>query len=245
MKLFILNLIIFLFLIFSGCSKQSANFYSADIIIYGGTSAAITSAVEAVRNGNSVIVVSPDIHPGGLSASGLGWSDTGNKGAIGGLSREFYQRIYQKYDTEKAWRWELKSEYGNVGQGTPAIDGDKRTMWIFEPHVAEEVFEDFISEYKIKMFRDEWLNRENGVVVDNGRIQSFKTLSGKTFSGKIFIDATYEGDLMAAAGVSYHVGRESTDTYGEKWNGVQTGVYHHQHWFYSDISAYNIPGDPE
>ncbi len=245
MKRIIQTLSIFLIVIFAGCCKQSPDSYSADIIIYGGTSAAITSAVEAVRNGNSVIVVSPDIHPGGLSAGGLGWSDTGNKRTIGGLSREFYQRIYTKYDTEDAWVWEKKSEYGNVGQGTPAIDGDQRTMWIFEPHIAEEVFEDFIAENQIEMYRNEWLDRENGVIVENGKIISFKTLSGKTFSGKIFIDATYEGDLMAAAGVSYHVGRESTDTYSEKWNGVQTGVFHHQHWFHSDISAYKIPGDPE
>jgi hypothetical protein len=111
--------------------------------------------------------------------------------------------------------------------------------------VAEAVFEDFISENNIEMFRDEWLDRENGVIAENGKISSFKTLSGKTFAGKVFIDATYEGDLLAEAGVGYHVGRESTETYGEKWNGVQTGVYHHQHWFYSDISAYKTPGDPQ
>jgi hypothetical protein len=224
--------------------KNQTNNYSADIIVYGGTSAAVIAAVEAVQNGNSVNVVSPDIHLGGLSAGGLGWSDTGNKSTIGGLSREFYQHIYKKYDTDEAWKWEKKSEYGNIGQGTKAFEGDKRTMWVFEPHIAEQVFEDFIAENDVKLFRDEWLDRENGLVLTDGNIQSFKTLSGKTFTGKVFIDATYEGDLMAAAGVSYHVGRESQDTYGEQWNGVQTGVYHHKHWFESDISAYKVPGDP-
>lgn len=95
-----------------------------------------------------------------------------------------------------------REDYGNTGQGTPAIDGENRTMWIFEPHVAEKVFEDYIKEYDITIFRGEWLDRENGVVMNNGKIVSFTTLSGKTYSGKVFIDATYEGDLMAAAGVS-------------------------------------------
>ena len=94
------------------------------------------------------------------------------------------------------------------------------------------------------MFREEWLERKSGVKKIDGKIISFTTLSGKTFEGKMFIDATYEGDLMASAEVSYHVGRESSKTYDEKWNGVQTGVLHHQHWFWENISPYHIPGDP-
>jgi hypothetical protein len=124
------------------------------------------------------------------------------------------------------------------------MDGENRTMWIFEPHVAEQVFEDFVEENNITVYREEWLDRENGVEKSDGKITSMTTLSGKTFKGKVFIDATYEGDLMASAGVSYHVGRESTDTYNEKWNGVQTGVFHHGHYFKSNISPYKIPGDP-
>nr|WP_245949546.1 FAD-dependent oxidoreductase [Echinicola strongylocentroti] len=216
----------------------------ADVIIYGGTSAAVTAAVQVVRMGKSVIIVSPDEHLGGLSAGGLGFSDTGNKETIGGLSREFYQRVYDYYDQEETWEWQKKSEYGNKGQGTPAIDGDKRTMWIFEPHIAEQVFEDFIRENQIEVYRDEWLDREKGVIGEDGGIQSITTLSGKKFIGKVFIDATYEGDLMASAGVSYMVGRESNERYDENWNGVQTGVLHHDHWFKSDISPYVVPGDP-
>src|SRR5690606_13435546 len=113
-------------------------------------------------------------------------------------------------------------EYGNKGQGTPAIDGEQRTMWIFEPHIAERVFEDFVREYKIPVHRDEWLDRKSGVKKFGTRISSITMLSGKTFSAKMFIDATYEGDLMAAAGIDYHVGREAQSVYGEKWNGVQT-----------------------
>ncbi|MBC8766425.1 FAD-dependent oxidoreductase [Arenibacter sp. BSSL-BM3] len=217
---------------------------TADIIIYGGTSAAISAAVEAKRSGKSVIVVSPDIHLGGLSSGGLGYTDTGDKRVIGGLAREFYQRVWQHYNKEEAWIWQKKEEYGNKGQGTPAMDGENRTMWIFEPHVAEKVFEDLVKEEQIRVDRDEWLDRENGVEMKEGNIVSITTLSGKTYSGKMFLDATYEGDLMASAGVSFHVGREGKEVYGEEWNGVQTGILHHKHWFQSDISPYVVPGDP-
>ncbi|MCM4165561.1 MULTISPECIES: FAD-dependent oxidoreductase [unclassified Arenibacter] len=227
-----------------GNSDKPDNSNVADIIIYGGTSAAISAAVEAKRSGKSVIVVSPDIHLGGLSSGGLGFTDTGDKSVIGGLAREFYHRVWKHYNTEEAWMWQKKEEYGNKGQGTPAMDGENRTMWIFEPHVAEKVFEDMVAEEQIRVDRDEWLDRENGVQMKDGNIVSITTLSGKTYSGKIFMDTTYEGDLMAAAGVSYHVGREGKEVYGEEWNGVQTGVLHHKHWFESDISPYVVPGDP-
>lgn len=223
---------------------SSSDENTADIIIYGGTSAAIIAAVEASQNGNSVIVVSPDTHLGGLTSGGLGFTDTGDKSVIGGLAREFYHRLYQHYTTDSAWIWENRSDFGNKGQGTPAIDGANRTMWIFEPHAAEQVYEDLVKEYNIRVDRDEWLDRNAEVEKENGRIISISTLNGKTYRGKIFMDATYEGDLMAAAGVSYTVGRESTAQYDEEWNGVQTGVLHHQHWFHSDISPYVIPGDP-
>ncbi|MDP4292580.1 MAG: FAD-dependent oxidoreductase, partial [Bacteroidota bacterium] len=217
----------------------------ADVIIYGGTSAAITAAVEVVQSGKTVLIVSPDTHLGGLTSGGLGFTDTGNKATIGGLSREFYHRIWLHYSEPAAWNWQKHAEYGNKGQGTVAMDGENRTMWIFEPHVAEKVFEDFISENKIKVFRNEWLNRENGVVKKEGHIVSIKTLSGKTFIGKIFIDATYEGDLMAAAGVSYNVGREACSVYNETWNGVQADAKQHGHYFRNKIDPYKIPGRPE
>jgi len=225
------------------CS-QDTNTQRADVIIYGGTSAAVTAAVEVVRSGKTVIVVSPDTHLGGLSSGGLGFTDTGNKETIGGLAREFYHRVWQYYNDSSAWKWQKHSEYGNKGQGTPAIDGENRTMWIFEPHVAEKVFEDLISENQITVSRDEWLNRESGVTMKEGKIVSITTLSGKTYSGKIFIDATYEGDLMAAAGVSYHVGREACSVYDEQWNGIQTGVFHHGHYFKDNIDPYVVPGNP-
>ncbi len=241
--LFILAAILFNSCIKSG--ETSENILEADVIVYGGTSAAVSAAVQVTRMGKSVIVVSPDKHLGGLTAGGLGWTDTGNKEVIGGLSREFYHRLFLEYQKPETWAWQEREEYGNTGQGTPAIDGDRKTMWIFEPHVAEKVFEDLVSEHEIEVFRDEWLDRDKGLIVDEGKIISLTTLSGKVYKGSIFIDATYEGDLMAAAGVSYHVGREACDIYDEEWNGVQTGVFHHGHYFMMDIDPYVVPGDPD
>lgn len=242
MRKTISSLFIILFSI-SGLLASDKKPYQADLIIYGGTSAAITAAVAAKKLGKMVIVVSPDIHLGGLSSSGLGFTDTGNKEVIGGLSRDFYHRVYLHYQQDTAWKWQKKAEYGNKGQGTPAIDGKDRTMWIFEPHVAEKIMEDYIRENNIEIYRNEWLNRKSGVKMKDGKIISITTLSGMQFRGKMFIDATYEGDLMAAAKVSYHVGREANSVYGETWNGIQTEVFQHGHHFKTDIEPYKIPGD--
>ena len=115
---------------FSGAQTPAPEF---DLVIYGGTSAGVIAAVQAKRLGKTVVIVGPDKHLGGLSSGGLGFTDTGNKAVIGGLSREFYQRIWQHYNRDDAWKWQKRDEYGNKGQGTPAIDGAQRTMWIFEP----------------------------------------------------------------------------------------------------------------
>jgi hypothetical protein len=219
----------------------------ADIVVYGCTSGAITTAIQAKRMGKSAIMVCPEKHLGGLTAGGLGWTDTGDKAVIGGLAREFYHRVWRHYQKPQAWKWQKQEEYGNRGQGTSAIDGALRTMWIFEPHVAEMVFEEWVKEHKIPVYRDSWLDRKTGVRKEGSRIRSIRMLNGDTYRAKVFVDATYEGDLLAAAGVSYHVGRESKATYGEDWNGVQTGVLHHRHHFgvlKNPISPYVIPGDP-
>ncbi len=220
---------------------------SYDIVIYGGTSGGVMAAVQAQRMGHSTVIVCPDKHLGGLSSGGLGWTDTGNKAVIGGLAREFYHKVWEHYQQPEGWKWQSLESYGNKGQGSPAIDGQLRTMWIFEPHVAEQAFEAFVKEHNIPVFRDQWLDRTAGVTKQDGKVVSLRTLAGQTFAGRMFIDATYEGDLMAAAGVEYHVGRESREQYGEEWNGVQTGVLHHQHHFGEfdpPISPYKIPGDP-
>ncbi len=218
-----------------------------DLVVYGATSAGVMAAVQAQRMGKTVVIVGPDTHLGGLSSGGLGFTDTGNKAVIGGLSREFYHRVWQQYQRPDAWTWQRREDYGNKGQGTPAIDGEQRTMWIFEPHVAEQVFEALVREHRIPVHRDQWLDRSRGVTKNAGRITSIRMSSGRTYAGRMFIDATYEGDLMAAAGVDYHVGREARDTYGEQWNGVQTGVLHHRHHFgvlKTKVSPYVVRDDP-
>ncbi len=228
---------------FAACSQAPQH----DVVIYGCTSGAITAAVQAKKMGKSVIMVCPEKHLGGLTAGGLGWTDSGNKAVIGGLSREFYHRIWQHYNKPESWNWQKREEYGNRGQGTEAIDQGASTMWIFEPHAAEGAYEAWVKELGIPIVRDAWLDREKGVKMDGERIASITTLDGKTYTAHMFIDATYEGDLLAAAGVDFHVGRESIQTYDEKWAGVQTGVLHHRHHFGvlpKGISPYVVPGDP-
>ena len=115
----ILSILSFIFLISKGETKKF------DIVIYGGTSAGIAAAVQAKKMQKSVVVVSPDLHLGGLSSSGLGWTDSGRKEAIGGLAREFYHRVWRHYQSVDSWRWQKMDEYGNRGQGTPAMMGIK------------------------------------------------------------------------------------------------------------------------
>lgn len=215
-----------------------------DVVVYGGTSGGVMAAVQAARMGKTVALVCPETHLGGLSSGGLGWTDTGDKEVIGGLAREFYHRVWQHYQDPNAWRWQRAEEYGNRGQGTSAVDGAKRTMWIFEPHVAERIFEDLVSEHDVLVFRDAWLDRERGVRKSGARVASITTTSGDTYAGSFFIDASYEGDLMAAAGVSYRVGRESATEYGERWAGVRKEARHHKHFFPAAIDPYVVKGDP-
>ncbi len=228
----------------AGAAASPPEVHQFDVVVYGGTSAGVMAAVEVARSNRSVVIVGPDQHLGGLTASGLGWTDTGNKAVIGGLARDFYHRIWDKYQADDAWRWQPREQYGNRGQGTAAIGGNQRTMWIFEPHVAEEVFEDLVREYKVPVHRDQWLDRDAGVTMQGSRIQAIRMVNGTEYQAKMFVDATYEGDLLAAAGVDYHVGREANSVYDEEWNGIQVGTLHHKHWFQSNISAYKTPGDP-
>ncbi|MCA9202153.1 MAG: FAD-dependent oxidoreductase, partial [Planctomycetales bacterium] len=217
-----------------------------DVVVYGGTSAGVVAAIQASRMGKSVVIVGPDKHLGGLTAGGLGWTDSGNKSAIGGISREFYERVWKHYQRPEAWPWQAQSEFGNRNQSPPGKDGDASSMWVFEPHVAEQIYEQLVAEHKIPVHRDQWLDREpgRGVVMKDGRITAIKMLGGQVYQGRMFIDATYEGDLMAAAGVSFHVGREANRVYGETWNGIQVGTLHHGHWFKKPVDPYVVPGDP-
>ncbi|QDV24687.1 FAD-dependent oxidoreductase [Aureliella helgolandensis] len=229
---------------------------SYDIVVYGGTSAAVTTAVQARKLGKTVAIVCPENHLGGLTSSGLGWTDSGKKEAIGGISRDFYHRVWKHYQKPQAWRWQPQAEFGNRNQGGPSARGDGRTMWVFEPHVAEAIFEELIAEHEIPVFRDQWLDRtplensaENsqrtvGVVMEGRRIKAIATVDGNTYVARAFVDATYEGDLLAAAGVSFHVGREANSVYDEQWNGIQVGTLHHKHWFNHPVDPYRVAGDP-
>ncbi|WP_442485002.1 FAD-dependent oxidoreductase [Aeoliella sp. SH292] len=216
---------------------QSTSNY--DVVVYGGTSAAVMAAVEVARQGKSVVVVSPDARLGGLTSNGLGWTDLATRDSIGGLSREFYNRVYDHYLDSSAWTTETRQQYINRSSLDP--DAGRQMMFTFEPKVAKSIFEDFVSEENIPVISGQ-LNRTTGVGMAGQRITSISTLDGNTFTGGAFIDATYEGDLMAAAGVSYTVGRESNATYGETLNGIQAGLNKNQ--LPSGIDPYVVPGNP-
>ncbi len=215
-----------------------------DVVIYGGTAAGVIAAVQAKLMGKSAVLVAPEAHLGGLSSGGLGWTDIGDKSVIGGLAREFYHRVWLHYQRPQAWVWQRPEEYGNRGQGTPAADGRQRTMWVFEPAVAEAIFEELVAEHGVEVRRDAWLDREEGVTMAGARIERVQTLDGRGFTGKAFIDASYEGDLMAAAGATYRVGREPSAEHGERWAGVQRDARHHRHFFPDGVDPYVVRGDP-
>jgi hypothetical protein len=184
----------------------------------------------------NVIVTGPDRHLGGLTAGGLGWTDSGDKAAIGGLSREFYQRVKAHYDQPGSWKYQRPEDYFRY-------DPKNDAMWVFEPHVAETVFEEMVTEAGLEIHREKRLDRERGVTVKKNRITEIRMLDGTAYRSRVYIDATYEGDLMAAAGVSYAVGRESNSQYGETLNGVQArNAVSHQ--FDYDVSPFIDPDDP-
>ena len=212
-----------------------------DIVVYGGTSGGITAAIQAKRMGKSAVLIEPTKFLGGLTTGGLGATDIGNKKAIGGMSREFYSRVFQHYAEAGNWTRQTRDEY--FAKRPHGNTGSEDTMWTFEPHVATKIYDDMIAEAKVPVVFGERLDLKKGVVKDGARIVKIVMESGREFAGKVFIDATYEGDLMAKAGVSYHVGREANATYGEAINGVQT-VHSVSHQFTKNVDPYVKPGDP-
>ena len=214
----------------------------ADVVIYGGTSSGVAAAIQVSRMGKSVILIEPTDHPGGLTTNGLGATDSGRKDTIGGISREFYQRIHRHYADPAAWTLQSPDDRGRKGGGA-IFDPKADAMWVFEPGVAERVFNEMLDEAKVVVFYKERLDRGLGVKKAGDRITSITMESGNVFTGKMFIDATYEGDLLAAAGVSYHVGREANSVYGETLNGVQK-LQMKGHLFVRPVDPYVIPGDP-
>ena len=213
-----------------------------DIIIYGGTSAGVVAAIQSKRMNRSVILIEPGNRLGGLTTGGLGMTDIGNKTAIGGIAREFYQRIKNYYDNPSNWKWQKPDEYQSHRQSKTESDED--TMWTFEPLAALRVLQEMVDEANVPVIYQERLNRDSGVKMDGSRIISITMESGKTFRGKMFIDATYEGDLMASDGVSYHVGREANSVYGETLNGIQA-LQAKYHQFKPCVDPYVVKGDPK
>ncbi|QNN24934.1 FAD-dependent oxidoreductase [Planctomycetales bacterium ZRK34] len=207
----------------AGSTTQAASY---DVVIYAGTPGGIAAAIQTARMGRSVVLIEPGKHLGGLSSGGLGHTDKGKAETIGGISREFYQRVGKHYGRKIAWQ--------------------------FEPHVAEQTFNDMIAEAgpgKITIVLGQRLDRSGkGLRMANGRITAMVTESGDVYEGRVFIDASYEGDLMAEAGVTYHVGRESRDEYGEPLAGVLEpgkGKYRQPKVFFGEgVDPYVKPGDP-
>lgn len=214
-----------------------ASAQSFDLVVYGGSSAGVAAAVQAARLGKSAIIIEQGDHIGGLTSGGLGQTDTGNKSVIGGVSREFYREIKKFYDKPSAWKFENPGDYKRYRPNDDA-------MWTFSPSVAEAVFNKMLYLKNIPVVKRQRLNRESGVKMAGQRIVSITMESGETYEGSMFIDATYEGDLMAAAGVSFTVGRESNATYGENLNGVQTKHNVKNHRFIVDVDPWIKPGDP-
>lgn len=183
----------------------------ADLCIYGGTAGGVIAAVTAAKRGKRVILLQPGKHLGGMTSGGLGWTDFGRKHVIGGASHAFYRALGEHYGKEEEWQ--------------------------FEPHVAEEQLEKLLAETDATVLRCQYLD---AVRMEGQRIVGVTMLGGLSVKASIFIDATYEGDLLAKAGVSYHVGRESNEVYGETLNGIQV---RNQHQFSHAVDPYVVAGD--
>lgn len=196
-----------------------------DICIYGGTSAGVMAAYTAKKQGKSVLLIEPGNRLGGLSSGGLGYTDIGNKYAVTGLGLDFYRRVGKHYGQFESW--------------------------IFEPSVAEKTFQQYIREAKVEVL---YQHRIVSAVKEGTKIRSINlenvTVSpvvSKTVSARVFIDCSYEGDLMARAGVSYTVGREAGSVYNESFNGVQvqpSKTPQRGNQIPDGVDPYKIPGDP-
>jgi hypothetical protein len=214
-----------------------------DVVVYGGTSGGITAALQAARMGKTAVLIEPTQFLGGLTTGGLGATDIGNKRCVGGISRKFYGRVWKHYNDPANWKRQTRDAY--FASKVRGADADN-TMWTFEPHVATKIYDDMLREAgeKLTVVRGERLDRSGGVVKDGSRIVRITMESGRVFEGRMFIDATYEGDLMAAARVSYHVGREANVKYGETLNGVQAG-HARSHQFTKNVDPFIEPGNPK
>ena len=253
LKTFIFLAIFILFNLNSNAQNKSKS-DQYDIVIYGGTSAGITAAIQASRMNNTVLIIEPSNRIGGQTTGGLGQTDIGNKHAIGGISKEFYQNVKKYYDNSENWKWEDKSDYQVSGHSHKS--NHENTMWTFEPSAALKIYHEMLKNDGITIKYKQRLNRKTGVKKENGAIISLTMETGEVYFGKMFIDASYEGDLMASTGVSYTIGRESNKQYGESLNGVQknktgrtmTGrksTTSKSHNFVNNVDPYIKKGNPK
>jgi hypothetical protein len=218
----------------------TAGMHQADVVVYGDASGGVTAAVQAARMGKSTILVSQYGHLGGMTSSGLGLTDIGNDRILGGLSREFYHRLYQHYQKPGSWIQEKRGDFNNVGQGLPALNEKTELASTFEPKVAEAIFDAMVKEAGVKVIKGR-LDLKNGVVKSGKRIASVRLEDGTEIKGKMFIDASYEGDLLPGAGVKFVTGRESNAEFGEQGNG-NTGVSK-KNQLPNGIDPYAVEGD--
>jgi len=222
---------------------QAAEVIEAHVLIYGGTAAGVAAAVQASRMGHSAVIAEFGNHLGGMTSGGLGATDIGNKAAIGGIAREFYQRVARHYARDDAWRFEQRENFFRTRSSRSTstnLSAPGATLWTFEPHVAEDIFFQMVNEARVPVY---FKQRLASAKMEGGRITEIVMGNGKVFRAKMFIDATYEGDLMARAGVSYTVGREPNAQYNETLNGIRGETPKHQFTF--PVDPYWKPGQPE
>lgn len=212
----------------------------ADVVVYGDASGGVTAAVQAARMGKSVILVSPVGHLGGLSSSGLGWSDIGNDKILGGLAREFYHQLYKHYQAPAAWTHERRDAFKNEGQGVPGLNPETELASVFEPKVAEAVFDELMTEAGVTVIAGR-LDLAAGVAVRDNRITALRLEDGTEIKGKVFVDASYEGDLLPGAGVTFAIGREANADFDERGNGNRGVARKNQ--LPNGIDPYVIKGD--
>ncbi|MEX0772532.1 MAG: FAD-dependent oxidoreductase, partial [Balneolales bacterium] len=213
-----------------------------DLVVYGATSGGIIAAVTTARKGRSVIIVEPSNHLGGLTTGGLGRTDIGIEGTIGGMSLEFYSQVREYYRAEKPWVYESRNEY--MEKAGPLFPADSDGMFGFEPGAAKKVYQKMLQEAGVPVvMNDRMVLGSRGVEKRENRITAIETEAGNVYKGRVFIDATYEGDLLAMAGVSYHVGREANAQYDETLNGIQK-VQTRNHILPGFVDPYIEPGNP-
>ncbi len=214
-----------------------------DIVVYGATSGGIIAAVAAARKGYSVILVEPSGHLGGLTTGGLGATDIGLEGTIGGMSLEFYRSVREYYRFDDTWEYESRSEY--MERSGQFFQPDREGMFGFEPHVTKKIYEDMLQQAGVPVvMNDRIVLGSRGIEKRDNKITAIITEKGSVYRGDIFIDASYECDLMAMAGVSYHVGREANAKYDETLNGIQA-VQTHNHIFPGFVDPYIEPGNAQ